>query len=131
MGVKFPEPYCNYHSPSGSHHYLKIADNIWQCKYCWAVMWLPNNWDDCEAFGIDVMRMGIDKAYQKQLRNRPGVRQVLSTLTEISQAREVMPEDELIKVVADIVTSRDFEEDSELDRPYERVRQDMTFERIF
>lgn len=105
MVVSFPSSYCSY-SPTGGHYSSLILPNIWRCKYCWAVKWLPS-WNEVIAFSEDIRKMGIQAAYQKWLQPKSKVRELLTKLEEIRLMKELMPATELAKIVAVIVLERE------------------------
>lgn len=111
MGIEFPESRCEL-SPNHAHYFIPIMSSIWRCKYCWAAVWLPNGYEECAIFSDDIGRLGLDKAYQKHLQDKPVIRQILRKLEEIRLLRKVLSEEELMIAVSAIVADREEEEAS-------------------
>lgn len=109
MELKYPNKQCS-ESPTGAHFFTILTGKIWRCKYCWVAMYLPTYWTDADNYGYDIHRMGIEKAYQKLIQNRPKVREMLVKLEEIRLLRKVMTEKELIVAIAAIITGKEVRE---------------------
>jgi len=109
MELEYPESYCKL-SPVKAHRYLKLVGNIWRCHYCWRAVWLPANWDDAIDFSNQIRRRGLDRAYKMMLSDKPDIMQLLDKLEKIRLMRKVVPEDELMKIIAVIVTNKEKEE---------------------
>lgn len=116
MELKYPESYCSC-NPARTHWFKPMLGNIWRCKYCWAAKWQPGDWYSALVCSSDVEKLGIQAAYQKWLHYRPRAKRLLLKLEEMRVLRSMMPEEELIKIIAVIVLEREpevIEEDKEL-----------------
>lgn len=108
MAIEYPEIRCD-ESPNHAHYFTPVTSSIWRCKYCWATVWLPANWEDCVRFSNDIMRLGLDKAYQKHLQDKPLIRRILGKLEEIRLLRKALPEEQLMAAIAAIVMDKELE----------------------
>ncbi len=106
MELKYPDSYCKY-SPTGAHWFLVLQGKIWRCHYCWAVKWQPMSWDEALNFSLDIRKDGIQVAYSKWLLYRPATKKILIKLEEIRVMKDLMPEEELLKVIAVIVLDKE------------------------
>lgn len=104
--ILFPEPRCEG-SPNHAHFFTQVTSSIWRCRHCWHSKWLPNSWEECDAFGNSIRRFGLDGAYKYHLRNKPMIRQILRKLEEIRLLRKVLPEKQLMMAVAAILTNKE------------------------
>jgi len=102
MSIEFPQPYCDI-DKTQSHWYTEILPGIWRCKFCWASKALPRNWDDLVKFSNERDRVGVQAAYRRFLSTRPNSVKILEKLDEIRLLRELMPEKELVRIVAVII----------------------------
>jgi hypothetical protein len=74
------------------HHFLQIALEIYQCKYCWRSKWQPLDIITAQDFGTVIRMKGMDFAYGKILATRPMIRMQLEDLENIRIARSVLPD---------------------------------------
>jgi len=108
LEINYPEPYCE-HSPTRRHYYKNLAGSIWRCVYCWAAIWQPLDLESTRILSLDVKRIGLQKAYAKALLHRPKITKLLGKLEQIRLLREALPEEELLIVIAAVITDKDFE----------------------
>lgn len=106
--VEFPEPYCEQ-GPNRAHHFVQIVGNIWRCKYCWAVKWLPSSISDAVNFSNEIKRFGLEAAYQRLLKHRPRVVEILERMEDFRLLRKAFPEDErnLMIAIAAVITEKE------------------------
>jgi hypothetical protein len=75
-GVRLPTSKC-VASESGAHHWITYRDQVFQCKYCFILRWLPVYFDDATRYGQQVSRWGEHMAYSHAVRNRPEVEKII------------------------------------------------------
>lgn len=104
--VTLPNPYCSVNLEG--HYYLQlVGSNIWRCKHCWASKWLPYTWMEYCDFLMEVRKYGVDKAYELRVARMPRVKELLEKLEEMRLLRRVLPEEDLVKVVAAIFREKE------------------------
>lgn len=104
MEIQYPDIRCEL-SPNHAHYFTPVTPTIWRCRHCWVVVWLPTVWEDCTRFSSDIVRIGLEKAYQKHLQGKPLVRRILKKLEEIRLLRKALTDEELMIAISAIVTS--------------------------
>ena len=74
-------------SPGGAHYLVGIykvdAGEVYCCKYCWKVKWLPNSRDGAEQMTRLMTKHGNDVGYQKLLDLKPDAKEMLCKLQDI------------------------------------------------
>lgn len=113
MDIVYPAPYCEL-GPTNTHYYKNISGDIWRCKHCWRTMWLPHGWYEAKAFEESKHKLGMNIAYARALQRKPKTKQLLTRLEEVRTMREIMPKDELVRIVAVIFSTPSLEEDKDL-----------------
>ena len=118
LDIRWPKLEC-LDSPVGNHHFIAQASisrgNIWVCKYCLAIKWLPQDWYDCFNLSADMMKYGIQKAYWIWLDRRPKLKELLAKLQDIGMLRKKLSNQRLLEVIVEIVVDHSFEYRKELE----------------
>ena len=118
LDIRWPESACWY-SPEGCHHFIAQVSisrgNIWVCKHCLAIRWLPFGWQDCLNLSISMMKYGIQEAYWMCLDKRPRLKELLAKLQDIRVLREKLPNQRLLEVIVGIIADHNFEYREELE----------------
>ncbi len=86
MGITWLGTECDK-SPSGAHYLVGVhsADGgeVYCCKYCWRVKWLPASTSGAEEFDKLIYKYGTEIAYQKLLDRRYNAKEVMYQLQDI------------------------------------------------
>jgi hypothetical protein len=107
LGIRFPEPHCDY-SKTRAHHYEKLVGNIWRCKHCWTPVWFPGSIDVAYSFSESIDKLGLDAAYRKFVSARPKTEVLLAKLEDIRLLRKVLSDEDFLGAVAAIISDSDF-----------------------
>lgn len=128
LDVRWPGLECS-DSPTGSHYFIAqvgiARGNIWVCKYCLAIRWLPFAWQDCFNLSIDMRKYGIQETYWRWLDKRPKLKELLAKLQDIGILREKLPNQRLLEVIVGIIADHSFEYREELENeagPFRRKK---------
>lgn len=86
MAITYPNVKCK----GSLAHYWKRIDKteLWKCKYCKAVIWLPSNFADATKHDYLVKTIGYEKAYDKAISRRPKVKRALTFLADMAEMRK-------------------------------------------
>lgn len=84
--IEFPDSHC-CKSDNHAHHFLYIGDEIWMCKYCFAIEWQPTLIEEAQIFGNYIRHKGVQWAYKIMLKKKPEVRSHLKILSEYIQGK--------------------------------------------
>lgn len=74
--TEIPHPVTDGHS----HCWTNFADELWICKTCTLIVWMPTSFDEARGFSYDIDRLGFKKAYEKALDSRPEIKKALKKL---------------------------------------------------
>lgn len=108
--IEYPATACK-DSPVGAHHYIRLPrSSIYRCKYCWAAVWLPTEWNDAIAFDVEVKHYGIQKAYRKRLLKIPKTLSTVEFLMSLRTLRhkDNIDENDILRVVYDILQPKEY-----------------------
>lgn len=103
VGISFPALYCDGDDGSISHYFTNFTSEIWRCKKCWAVKWLPAHWRDSERMSYSIRGKGLERTYGLALSHRPEIYRLLVKLDELRAARRYLKDEDFVKFVKDAV----------------------------
>ena len=102
MGIVWLSPKCN--SSSTQAHYLVSiysvdGGDIYCCKYCWKVKWLPNSRDGAEQLSVLMRKYGDDIGYQLLLDRKPNAKKLMYQLQDIWMLRGQLGKGDLKTII--------------------------------
>lgn len=83
LGITFPDAHCNISSNSSKllkHYYVEVSPEIFRCEHCQEAIWQPRGFETAVAFGKEIHKYGLQKAYQRRVSRMPEVLDVLCEL---------------------------------------------------
>ena len=102
MDISYPETKCEV-SPVEAHYYIVLTDGICVCRYCLKSVWLPRNLTDAINLTSSILKLGLQKAYKKALKDKPLIMEALTILEQCRQDGTLTSIDQADKVIKSIV----------------------------
>ena len=119
MGIVWPDARCDDSPVSKAHHTIARTQidggDIYECKYCHRVKWLPNNMTECVRLGNWLKIYGYNGGYQRILDLHPAAKRLLSKIQDIYYLRKAIPPEQFPIAVAAVMMDREYPHDVEIE----------------
>jgi len=82
LGIKYPSAKC---SNSNHHYWIGVTSEIYRCKFCREVKWMPVGFGALEVLVSRSHNIGKEAAYLEAINSQPGVLDAICVLLAIDQ----------------------------------------------
>jgi hypothetical protein len=119
LGIRWLDARCEESPVTKAHYFIactRVGDgDIYECKYCHRVKWMPCGIDNCTEFWNYMQIYGKDGAYQRILDENPEAKRMIAKIQDIYYLRLALKDDKAFHIaLASIIMDREYPYDIEV-----------------
>lgn len=118
LGIVWIGSRCEDSPVTKAHHMIgRISidqGEIFECKYCHKVKWLPKTEAECTRMGNWLQVHGKDEGYQRTLDSHPAAKRLISKIQDIYYLKKTVPASKFPLILAAVMLDREYPYDVEI-----------------